>query len=505
MGIALSRRSHTVNFGDFPSMPSMKMHADHRQQQTLSPRLQQAVRLLQLSSTEFAQTVEGAMVNNPFLDALDDEGVPADAVTAPLPVDMVDVEIASTVDDHDADRDSAHDSDDGERDTWVADGSSHGSYADDGDESPINRVPFEVSLAGALHGQLNVLPLPPRDLLLAQAVVDSLDDDGYLRLDLDELIDVTRLDPLATTDELRIALRRVQSLEPAGVAARNVVECLQLQLETIACPEERKLARIIVAERLENLAAKDMSSLARVLGRSLEDVAAACASIRRLDPRPGWRFGDIGIRYVTPDVTVKKVRKTWAASLNPAIVPKVRLHKVYAEMFERQRATHPQLAEQLREARWTLRNVEQRFATILGVSQAIVKRQQHFFEYGPLAMRPMGLKEIADEVGVHESTVSRSINNKYMATPLGLFELRYFFSRAMTDRSGDAFSGTAIRGLIKEMLERERPERPLSDAEIARQLAQRGYALARRTVTKYRHQLQVQRVGQRRTGVSAAA
>jgi RNA polymerase sigma-54 factor len=288
------------------------------------------------------------------------------------------------------------------------------------------------------------------------------------------------------------------------VAARTVVECLQLQLASVACPQERELARIIITERLENLAAKDVSSLARVLGRPVEQVMAACARIRRLDPRPGWRFGEVGIRYVTPDVTVKKVRKLWTASLNPAIVPKVRLHKVYAEMFERQRATLPELAEQLREARWTLRNVEQRFATILGVSQAIVKRQQNFFEYGPLAMRPMGLKEIADEVGVHESTVSRSINNKYMATPLGLFELRYFFSRAMTDSSGDAFSGTAVRGLIKEMLEQEQPDRPLSDAEIARRLAQQGFRLARRTVTKYRHQLKVQRVGQRRTGVSPA-
>jgi RNA polymerase sigma-54 factor len=191
-------------------------------------------------------------------------------------------------------------------------------------------------------------------------------------------------------------------------------------------------------------------------------------------------------------------------SLNPAIVPKVRLHKVYAEMFQRQRAMHPELAEQLREARWTLRNVEQRFATILGVSQAIVKRQQHFFDYGPLAMKPMGLKEIADEVGVHESTVSRVTNNKYMSTPMGVFELKYFFSRAMTATSGDAFSGTAMRGLIKEMLDHERPGRPLSDAEITRQLAQQGFSLARRTVTKYRHQLQVESVGRRRVATPEA-
>jgi RNA polymerase sigma-54 factor len=194
----------------------------------------------------------------------------------------------------------------------------------------------------------------------------------------------------------------------------------------------------------------------------------------------------------------------WTVSLNPAIVPKVRLHKVYAEMFQRhQQAAHPELASQLREARWTLRNVEQRFATILGVTQAIVKRQRSFFDHGPLAMKPMGLREIADEVGVHESTVSRVTNNKYMATPLGVFELKYFFSRAMTTSAGSAFSGTAIRELVKEMLDAERPGEPLSDVEISRQLALQGFTVARRTVTKYRHLLRVEAVERRRANGAA--
>lgn len=484
-------------------MSSMKLHAEQRQQQTLSPRLQQAVRLLQLSSTEFAQTIEGALQTNPFLDTLDDdEGPPADTAMAPplgsLPGDDGGADPGGEI--------GPAAGADEDRDNWVTDGLPGGMNREDDDTSPLNQVPCELTLADTLHAQLNVLPLPPRDLVLAQAVVDSLDDDGYLRLEsLDELIAVTRLDPPAAADELQIALKRVQSLDPAGVGARNVVECLQLQLGAIACPQERELARTIVAQWLDKLAAKDVSALARMLGRPLDQVASACARIRRLDPRPGWRFGNVGIRYITPDVVVKKVRKLWTVSLNPTILPKVRLHKVYAEMFQRQRATHPELAEQLRDARWTLRNVEQRFATILGVSQAIVKRQQHFFDHGPLAMKPMGLKEIAEEVGVHESTVSRVTNNKYMATPLGMFELKYFFSRAMTASSGQAFSGTAVRGLIKEMLDQERPGCPLSDAEITRLLAQRGFTLARRTVTKYRHQLQVESVGRRRVTDTPAA
>ncbi|MGY4828934.1 RNA polymerase factor sigma-54 [Sphaerotilaceae bacterium SBD11-9] len=477
-------------------MGSMHLQNSQRQQHGLSPRLQHAVRLLQLPSMEFAQEVQAVLERNPFLDMADDE--PVDDTAEP----------ATPADAHapDAEPDTVPAPLDDERDTWLGSaGTAEASHNGDADDSPMNRVAAETQLAAHLRSQLHVLPLPPRDMLLAEAVVDSLDDDGYLRLeDLDELIAVTNLLPAATPEELQIALRRVQSLEPAGVAARNVVECLLLQLDSIECDAERALARLIISEHLEGLATKDTSTLARALRKPVDAVAAACARIRRFDPRPGWRFGSAGIRYLTPDVTVKKVRGLWTVSLNPAIVPKVRLHKVYAEMFQRhQQAAHPELATQLREARWTLRNVEQRFATILGVAQAIVKHQHQFFDHGPLAMKPMGLREIADEVGVHESTVSRVTNSKYMATPLGVFELKYFFSRAMATPSGTAFSGTAIRELVKEMLDKERPGEPLSDVEISRLLAQQGFTVARRTVTKYRHLLRVEAV-ERRRAVGAA-
>jgi RNA polymerase sigma-54 factor len=482
----------------------MYLRTEQRQQQGLSPRLQQAVRLLQLSSMEFAQEVQAALDTNPFLDTAEDE-LPDETAEAPVQADTPEPEplAAETLEPSALSEPDYGD----DQDSWQTGGPSDAPRSDDADASPMNRVAAETSLTAYLHGQLHVLAIPMRDLLLAKAIVESLDDDGYLRLgDLDELIAVADLEPPASHDELQIALRRVQSLEPAGVGARSVVECLLLQLGEIEQPEERELARIIISERLESLATKDMSSLARLLGRPLEVVSAACARIRRLDPRPGWRFGSADIRYVTPDVMVRKVRNVWTAVLNPAIVPKVRLHKVYAEMFQRHRqAANPEMALQLREARWTLRNVEQRFATILGVAQAIVKRQHHFFDYGPLAMKPMGLREIADEIGVHESTVSRVTNNKYMATPLGVFELKYFFSRAMTATSGSAFSGTAIRGLIKDMLEHEQPGAPLSDAEITRQLAQQGFVVARRTVTKYRHLLKVESVERRRIGPAAEA
>ena len=224
-----------------------------------------------------------------------------------------------------------------------------------------------------------------------------------------------------------------------------------------------------------------------------------CDRIRRLDPRPGWRHGPSQVAYVVPDVVARKLRGQWSVQLNPAIVPRVRLNQVYAQLFQRHRSAHnTELGAHLSEARWTLHNVEQRFSTILDVARAIVKRQHSFLDYGSMAMKPMGLREIADELGIHESTVSRVTNNKYIATPNGVFELKHFFSRAMISANGSACSGTAIRGLIKDIIDAEQAEAPLSDAEITRQLAQQGLMVARRTVTKYRQMLKIAAVERRR-------
>ena len=471
---------------------SMTTRAEPRQQQKLSPRLQQAVRLRQLSSLDFKQELQTALGRNPFLEGEeddDDESARSD-----------DVPDESTVSGElDTEFPQGEAANDDERDSWLMDGMPRAPRGEGGDGDLMNIIPSDTTLTAHLHSQLNLLALPARDVLLAKAIVESLDDDGYLRIDLKELLGICKLTPRATPQELLIALRRVQSLDPAGVGARDVSECLLLQLPAIACPEERKLASTIVREHLRGLASRDVSSIARQLGASPELVDAACARIRRMDPRPGWRFGSARIQYITPDVVVKKVRGTWTASLNPAIVPRVRLNQVYAQMFQRHRcAGNSALAGQLQEARWTLRNVEQRFSTILDVAQAIVKRQGRFFDHGPMAIKPLGLREIAEELGLHESTVSRVTNNKFMATPSGTVELKYFFSRAMTAVGGGVFSGTAIRGLVKDMIEAETSQDPLSDAEIARQLAQQGLVVARRTVTKYRHLMRVESVERRR-------
>jgi len=335
--------------------------------------------------------------------------------------------------------------------------------------------------------------------LLAKAVVESLDDDGYLRMPLADVVSGADVDPPANVAELRIALCRVQALEPSGVAARSVAECLLLQLPAIVCPEQRAVAAAVVNDHLDCLAANEMTRLARLLGREPAYVEAVCGCIRHLDPRPGWRFDGGQTPYITPDVVVRHWRGQWSVALNPAIVPRVRVNQQYAQLFQRHRNCHDEeLAAHLQEARWTVRNVEQRFSTILSVAQAIVKRQRRFFELGTLAMRPLALREIADEVGVHESTVSRVTNNKFMSTPLGVFELKYFFSRAMTARNGGSYSATAIRGLIKDLIEAESPHEPLSDVQIARVLAQQGLTVARRTVTKYRQLLRIAPVERRR-------
>ena len=439
-------------------MPSLQIRADHRQTQTLSPRLQHAVRLLQMSSLDFAALVRDALGSNPFLEAEEGEGDEAgDDLAGRARRDRLPLAQWSEFAAAAGEAEPVLDDGDNDRDLWQADGGSGLRHAEDGELSAMEMMAVETSLNTHLHSQLNVLPLSQRDLALARAASSSRSTTTATCArrwrNCSRWPSSTRRPSL---QEMQIALKRVQSLEPAGVGARNVAECLRLQLPSIACPTMRALAQTIVDEHLQALAARDVVSMARQLGASPAQVESVCDRIRRLDPRPGWRLGSSQVAYVVPDVVVKKLRGQWTVQLNPAIVPRVRLNQVYAQLFQRHRtAQNAEMGAHLQEARWTLRNVEQRFSTILDVAEAIVKRQRNFLDYGPMAMKPMGLREIADEVGIHESTVSRVTNNKYMATPNGVFELKYFFSRAMISANGSACSGTAIRGLIKDIIEAE--------------------------------------------------
>lgn len=499
-------------------MGTLSIKTAHKQQQTLTPRLQYAVRLLQLSSLDFAQEVQAVLDKNPFLDVAegDEAGLapmgPAQTLPEPVatseglepfeaqPVLAGDDAVMSPAGGAEPAKgeDPAAPVDDFERDSWQITGSSS-RLSGGGETSIIDLMADHTSLRQHLHTQLNVMHLSDRDLLIAGIIIESLDDDGYLREDLADLQVLCDTDPPPDMADMLRGLGHVQMLEPVGIGARSVAETLLIQLKQLPSQSDHDLARVIVERHMDRLVRHDVCGLARELGCTAHEVEEACNCIRRLDPRPGWRLGATVVQYITPDVIVRKIRGEWTVSLSSSIVPRVRLNQMYADLFQRHRhGKHTELAAHLQEARWTIRNVEQRFATILQVSEAIVRRQKNFLEYGALAMRPMALKEIAEEVGMHESTVSRVTNNKYMSTPVGVFELKYFFSRAMATTTGGTCSATAIRGVIQTMIDEEVPCSPLSDAEIARRLARQGLNVARRTVTKYRQAMRIAPVEHRR-------
>ncbi len=488
------------------------LRQEHRQHQTMTPRLQQAVRLLQLSSLDFALEVDRAMSANPFLEP--DE---PDQDAGEVAVDPRDEQLLTTLTEPAPAEIPGEPASAGEWESslWSQHhGSSSPSRASsDGEFDALSLAAAEDSLRDHLRGQARLLTASERDHALMDTIIEALDDDGYLRVDMEELKALAGVEPAPDDDEMTVALRLVQSLEP-GIGARDLRECLLLQLKTQHREAEYQaqdcalhcLAERIVQEALPRVALSDLPGVARIVGASVPAVERAIEAIRRLQPRPGWRYGAADTRFITPDVVARKVRDEWLVALNPDVVPRVRLNRIYADLFRSHRdSSHADLAAQLQEARWTVRNVEQRFSTIVRVAQAIAKRQRYFLDYGELAMKPLGLKEIADELGLHESTVSRVTNNKYMATPLGVFELKYFFSRALPTSSGGNASTTSIRGAIKEMIDEENPAKPLSDATIARLLSRQGLQVARRTVTKYRQMMKLPSYESRRRGPRAGA
>jgi RNA polymerase sigma-54 factor len=342
-------------------------------------------------------------------------------------------------------------------------------------------------------GQLALLKLPLRDRQVVAALIDALDDDGYLTSSLDEIAELFSEDDALEPEELVIGLKYLQSFEPAGVGARNPAECLALQLKALpdATPFRGEALKTVDGH-LQLLAARDFTKLRRVLHCDEACVRGVRELIRSLNPRPGSSFAKDEANYVIPDVVVRKVRNQWQASLNEAAMPKLRLNRIYADILTRNReSSNQQLAAQLQEAKWLIRNVQQRFETILRVAQAIVERQRRFFEHGEVAMRPMVLREIADMLDLHESTISRVTTQKYMLTPRGTFELKYFFGSHVATDTGGAASATAIRALIKQLIAAENTKTPLTDSKIADMLGEQGILVARRTIAKYREALQI--------------
>ena len=371
-----------------------------------------------------------------------------------------------------------------------------GAAAED-DEERSFAAPDTPSLRDHLRTQLSLTNLSARDRGFVALLIDALDEDGYLTQSLEEIAALLPAEAEAAPEELSIALAHLQHFEPAGVGARAPGECLALQLKNIADEPARRLALDIVEKHLELLAARDYARLKSLTGASDDLLRAAQRLIRTLNPRPGAAFAKVEARYVIPDVVVRKVRNAWRASLNPDAMPRLRINRLYAEIAASAR-NGGSLSSQLQEARWLIKNVQQRFETILRVSQAIVDRQRHFLEHGEVAMRPLVLREIAETLSLHESTISRVTTQKYMATPRGTFELKYFFGSHVATEAGGAASSTAIRALIKQLVAAEDAKAPLSDARISQILGEQGIVVARRTIAKYRESLQIPAVNQRK-------
>ena len=510
--------------------PSLSLRMS--QHLALTPQLQQSIRLLQLSTLELSQEIDQMLDDNPFLERADDEA-PIESLglaTADTHVSLGD-RVSEAAQDSGAGDDAPEPREEaleGVAESWDGDGSVD-MAPDDGewggeakarnqnsDEEGADAVELARSLgslADHLHRQALALRLSELDRAALRFLIESLNEDGYLEDSLEELAaSLAGTDDLEQLDELvhrfTVALRLLQSLEPVGVGARNLAECLQLQCQSLLRrevewegedseqAEAARSALLLCAQPMELLAKRDIKRLMAQTGLDDAQVRAALQFVARLEPKPGRPFVQAEQNIIVPDVLVTAVRRgatpQFRVQLNPDVMPRLRVHDIYANALRGSKGDSAQgLQQRLQEARWFIKNIQQRFDTILRVSSAIVERQKSFLVHGELAMRPLVLREIADELGMHESTISRVTTAKYMSTPQGTFELKYFFGSGLGTESGSAASSTAVRALIRQFVAAENTAKPLSDNQISEMLKEQGIDCARRTVAKYREALKI--------------
>jgi len=514
----------------------------------LTPQLQQSIRLLQLSTLELSQEIGQMLDDNPFLELSEEsaarEEFGLNQSDTPVPASERESEMAPSMapeyvsvpdspsNDEGVTPLSADDGqswegdgtqemapDDGE---WGGDAKAHGNNLgseDDVDAGELART--HETLQAHLHAQALSTRLGDEDRVALRFLIESLNDDGYLEDTLEEL--AAGLSP-ADEDEMdqlqhhfRIALITLHGFDPVGVGASDLGECLRLQLRAMqhalavdhAQQGALALSVRICSHPMDLLARRDVRKLAQLCGASDAGIKDAIGLIARLEPKPGRRFVNVERNIVVPDVLVVQVgsgaNTRFRARINPQVMPRLRVHDIYANALRQHRgngtdtSNHAALQQRLQEARWFIKNIQQRFDTILRVSTAIVERQKNFFLHGVLAMRPLVLREIADELGLHESTISRVTTAKFMATPLGTFELKYFFGSSLGTESGGNASSTAVRALIKQFIDAEAASKPLSDNQLSEMLKEQGISCARRTVAKYREGLRIAPANLRRT------
>jgi len=461
------------------------------QQLTMTPQLQQAIRLLQLPALELQAHIRELLETNVMLEPLEEAeaatGTFDALVTAaeqPKPAERAAESTVEVLEDgwgeHTAGpADTPWNGEDDERQQEYADASGE-------------------SLQDHLLWQLELAHLQPRELAIARAIVDAISDDGYLTESLEEIARTLHPELESSSDEVASVLLRVQALDPAGIGARSVSECIELQLRQLdpATPGFDTALRI-ARHHLELVAERELSLLRRELRTTEEEIACALALVRSCHPRPGATVSAGSAEYVVPDVFVRRTEHGWGVEINPATLPRVRLNQSYASLIGRN-ASHATMRAQLQEARWLLKSLEIRHETLMKVARSIVERQTAFLEHGEEYMRPMILKDIAEAVTMHESTISRVTSGKYMHTPRGVFELRYFFSSQVEGADGSGTSSTAIRAKIRKLVKDEHSEAPLSDGRIAELLSAEGIPVARRTVAKYREAMGIAASNERR-------
>jgi RNA polymerase sigma-54 factor len=512
----------------------------------LTPQLQQSIRLLQLSTLELSQEVEQMLDENPFLErtadeapreefGLEAENTPAQAddysaddaiFSGAASASGTGAESPNDVESPSGGADEPDWSGDGTVEMapndaeWGGDAPARTRNDSDGEEADATELArTHESLTAFLHRQALALRLSEVDTAALRFLIESLNDDGYLEESLQDLaIGLAGPEDVEQVEELvhrfTVAQRLLQTLEPVGVGARNLAECLSLQLKAMDADEEGdpdtvQTALRICQQPLEMLARRDIRRLTQLCGASEERTRAAMALIARLEPRPGRRFANVERNIIVPDVIVRKAGRAngrdgqhqFIVSLNPDVMPRLRVHDIYAGALRGHKGGegHQGMQQRLQEARWFIKNIQQRFDTILRVSRAIVERQKNFFTHGELAMRPLVLRDIADELGLHESTISRVTTAKYMATPIGTYELKYFFGSGLGTETGGNASSTAVRALIKQFVAAENAAKPLSDSQIAEMLKEQGIECARRTVAKYREALKIAPANLRKT------
>jgi RNA polymerase sigma-54 factor len=458
---------------------------------TMTPQLQQAIRLLQMPALELQAHIRELLESNVMLEPTEDTEhtgtfeslslvTAAEQRPSERSTDSTVEVLEGSWDTHGAGpAETAWNADEDERQQ---------EYADDSGQS----------LQDHLLWQLEMASLAPRELAVARAIVDAVSDDGYLTESLEEITQTLRPELESTDEEITRVLGVVQALDPPGVGARSVSECIELQLRQLD-PSTPGFATAIEIARhhLERVAERELGMLRRELRASEEELAWALALVRSCHPRPGSTVSAGNAQYVVPDVFVRRTEHGWGVELNPATMPRVRLNQGYASLIGRN-ASHATMRTQLQEARWLLKSLEIRHETLMKVARSIIERQTAFLEQGEEHMRPMILKDIAEAVTMHESTISRVTSGKYMHTPRGVFELRYFFSSQVEGADGSGTSSTAIRAKIRKLVKDEDPESPFSDGRIAELLSVEGIPVARRTVAKYREAMGIAASNERR-------